>query len=209
VLIMSKPTATWEVTAKELAKKAIKDRGLLPKLLQGILSKEDRIRYTNFMALMFVCEDHADLLYPQWDHFESLLDSENTHSKYIGSYLIASLTSVDRDDKFDRIFDRYYGLLDDKSMIPSAHVARNSRKIVKAKPELEPKITDRLLRIDETRHKPHHKELIKAEAIAAFDGYFETAKEKQRIVKFVKKQLGSKSPKTRKGAKEFLDRWLG
>jgi hypothetical protein len=205
---MSRPTAKWEVTAKKLAKKAMKDKRVLPKLLQGILSKQDKTRYTSFMALMFVCEEHPDLLYPQWDHFVSLLDRENTHSKYIGSYLVANLIAVDRDDKFDRIFDRYYSLLDDKSVIPAAHIARNSGKIVKAKPELESKITDRLLRIDSTHHKPYHKELIKAEAIAAFDGYFEIAKDKDEIVKFVKKQLGSKSPKTRKGAKEFLDRWL-
>jgi hypothetical protein len=207
-LNMSTPTAKWEVTAKELAKKAIKEKGLLPRLLQGIQSKEDKTRYTSFMALMFICEEHADLLYPHWDHFVSLLDRENTHSKYIGSYLVANLTAVDREGKFEEIFDKYYGLLNDKSIIPAAHVARNSSKIVKAKPELESKITDRLLRIDETRHEPGHKELIKAEAIAAFDRYFETAKDKEKIIDFVKQQMDSKSPKTRKGAKEFLDRWL-
>jgi hypothetical protein len=205
---MSRPTAKWEITAKELAKKAIKDKRLLPRLLQQILSREDKIRYTSFMALMFVCEEHSDLLYPHWDHFVSLLDRENTHSKYIGVYLVANLAAIDRDGKFERIFDKYYGLLDDQSIIPAAHVARNSSKIVKAKPDLESKITDRLLRIDETRHKPSHNELIKADVIAAFDGYFETAKDKDEIVEFVKQQVGSKSPKTRKCAKEFLDRWL-
>jgi hypothetical protein len=163
-LNMSTPTAKWEVTAKELAKKAIKEKGLLPRLLQGIQSKEDKTRYTSFMALMFICEEHADLLYPHWDHFVSLLDRENTHSRYIGSYLVANLTAVDREGKFEEIFDKYYGLLNDKSIIPAAHVA--------------------------------------------FDRYFETAKDKEKIVEFVKQQMDSRSPKTRKGAKEFLDRWL-
>jgi hypothetical protein len=205
---MSTRTAKWKVTAKELAKKTIKQKELLPRLLQGIQSKEDETRYTSFMALMFICEGHADLLYPHWDHFVSLLDNENTHSKYIGSYLVANLATVDKEGKFERIFHKYYGLLDDKSIIPAAHVARTSIKIVKAKPEFEPKITDRLLRIDETHHKPGHKELIKAYAIAAFDGYFETAKHKDKIVEFVRAQIGSESPKTRKCAKQFLDRWL-
>jgi len=207
-LNMSKPTTKWEATAKELAKKAIKEKELLPELLQGILSKEDKTRYTSFKALMFICEQQPDLLYPHWDHFASLLDRENTHSKYIASYLLASLTAVDADGKFEEIFDKYYSLLDDRSIIPAAHVARNSSKIVKSKPELEPKITGRLLRIDETHHKPGHKELIKSEAIVAFNEYFEAATDKEKIAEFVKEQTKSKSPKTRKNAKEFLERWL-
>jgi hypothetical protein len=194
---MSKPTAKWEVTDKEL----------LPELLRGILSKEDKTRYTSFRALMNICEAQPDLLYPYCDHFVDLVDRENTHSKYIGSYLVASLAAVDRDNKFEEIFDKYYSLLDDKSIIPAAHVARNSGKIVRAKPELEPKITGILLNIDATRHEPRHKELIKSEAIVAFNEYFEAAKDKERIIEFAKQQAKSKSPKARKNAKKFLETW--
>jgi hypothetical protein len=204
-LNMSKPTTKWEAAAKELAKKAIKDKELLPELLQGILSKEDKTRYTSFRALMNICEEQPEFLYPHWDHFASLLDRENTHSKYIGCYLLASLAAFDRDNKFDGIFDKYYSLLDDKSIIPAAHVARNSGKIVIAKPELEPRITERLLSIDATRHEPGHKELIKSEAVVAFSEYFEVAKDKEKIIEFVKQQAKSKSPKARNTAKKFLE----
>jgi hypothetical protein len=207
-LEMSRPTVKWEAAAKELAKKAIKDKGLFAELLQRILSKDDRTRYTSFKALMFISVERPELLYPHWKYFANMLDRENTHSKYIAIYLIASLTRVDTESKFEKIFDRYYNLLDDKSVIPSAHVARNSGKIVKAKPELEAKITGKLLSIDGTHHKLSHKELIKGEAIEAFNEYFGEAKDKKKIMEFVKEQLESKSPKTRKNASEFLKRWL-
>jgi len=206
-LNMSKPTVKWEIRARKLAKKAIKDKGLLPELLQGILSNEDKTRYTSFRALMNICEEQPDLLYPHWDQFVDLLDRENTHSKYIGCYLLASLAAVDRDNKFEEVFDKYYSLLDDKSVIPAAHVARNSGKIVIAKPELEPRITERLLSIDATRHEPGHKELIKSEAIVAFNEYFAVAKDKKKIIEFVKQQAKSKSPKARRTAKKFLETW--
>jgi hypothetical protein len=193
--------------AKKLVRKAIKDKELLPELLREILSKEDKTRYTSFRALMNICQEQPDLLYPHWDHFVELLDREDIHSKYIGSYLVGSLTAVDTDKKFEEIFDKYYTLLDDKSIIPAAHVARNSGKIVRAKPQLEPKITERLLNIDATRHEPGHKELIKSEAIVAFNEYFELAKYKERIVGFVKQQTKSQSPKARKNAKKFLETW--
>jgi len=204
---MSKPTARWEINAKALAKKAIKEKQELDELLQGILSKEDKTRYTSFRALMFIAEEHPELLYAHWDYFATLIDKENTHSKYIGIYLLAVLTVVDKDNKFEQIFGRYYGLLNDKSIIPSAHVARNSGRIAKAKPKLEPKITDSLVNIDRTHHKPGHRELIKSHAIEAFNEYFEQATDKTKILEFVNRQLESKSPKTKKKAKEFLKKW--
>jgi hypothetical protein len=204
---MSKPTTKWEATAKELAKKAIEDKELLLELLQRILSKEDKTRYTSFRALMNICEEQPDLLYPHWNRFVDLISRENTHFKYIGCYLLASLAAVDKDNKFEDMFDKYYSLLDDKSVIPAAHVARNSGKIVTAKPELEPRITERLLSIDATRHTPAHKELIKSEAIVAFTEYFEAAEDKKKIIEFVKQQGKSRSPKARRNAKTFLETW--
>jgi len=121
--------------------------------------------------------------------------------------LIANLTRIDTDNKFEGIFDEYYSLLDDKSMIPAAWVADYSGKIARAKPELQTRITDKLLSIDETHHHPERRDLIKAGAIESFDEYYEEAVDKKKILEFVKKQLECKSPKTRKIAKEFLEKW--
>jgi hypothetical protein len=51
--------------------------------------------------------------------------------------------------------------------------------------------------------------LIKSYAIEAFDEYFETAEDedKKMILEFVRGQVASSSPKTRKKAKEFLKKW--
>ena len=89
-------------------------------------------------------------------------------------------------------------------MIPAAYTAGNSGKVVKAKPELETKITTRLLNIDDTHHEPERSDLIKGYAIEAFSEHFEKAKDKDKIIEFVKQQLNSKSPKTRNIAEKFL-----
>jgi len=49
--------------------------------------------------------------------------------------------------------------------------------------------------------------MLRAYAIEAFNKYFEEASDKKRILDFVKAQLESKSPKTRKVAKEFFKKW--
>ncbi len=199
--------AEWEAAARGLAKKASKNEKLLNQLLEGILSKDDKTRYTSFKALMHIADNHPELLYPYWGNFARLIDSENAYSRYMACYLVASLAFVDRDDRFEKLFDKYYGMLNDKSVVPAAHAAANSGKIAQAKPGLEPKITEKLLSIDATRHKPHHKELIKSYAIEAFGEYFGQAHERQTILDFVRKQVDSESPRTRKKAKEFLMKW--
>ena len=41
----------------------------------------------------------------------------------------------------------------------------------------------------------------------AFAEYFEDAEEKGQILEFVSRQLESDSPRTRKEARKFLERW--
>ena len=53
-----------------------------------------------------------------------------------------------------------------------------------------------------------HRDLVKANAIQAFDTYFEESIEKERIMEFVKAQRDCESPKTRKMANEFLKKWI-
>ena len=194
------------INVKKVAKKALEDNATLSGLLEGVLSKREIIRFNCFKVL-FISEEHPKKLYPDWDFFAELLTSDNTYLKYIAIHIITNLTEVDTKGKFEKIFDKFYALLDDKSIIPAAHVAGNSTKIVAGKPRLQTKITNRLLGIDKTRHHPERRDLIKGYASEAFSEYFEGAKNKRKILEFVETQTKSKSPRTRKKAQEFLRKW--
>ncbi|NLI99172.1 hypothetical protein GX441_11010 [bacterium] len=189
---------------KKLAQKALYDNRFVDELLEGILSKKDVIRSNSFNTLMMLSEMDAERLYHKWNLFSELLDSENTYHKYIAVYLIVNLLSADKDKRFDEIFPRFYALLED-SIVVAGHVAALSARIIHARPELEPRITEKLLDIDKTSQK--HKYLLKAGAIDSFDSYFEGAKDKEGILRFVRQALAGDSPKTRKKAKEFLKKW--
>jgi hypothetical protein len=193
------------VTPEAAAKVALTDDEILKELLNGVLSNKDAVRYGSFKALNVLSETHPARLYSKWNFFADMLCNANTPQKYIVIYIIANLTKADPQNKFEKIFDAYYGLLGDKSVIPPAHVALNSGKIALAKPHLQAEITNRLLDIDNVVQR--HKDLVKASAIEAFDAYFEQSKDQQRISEFVKAQLNCESPKTRKMAKAFLKKW--
>ena len=192
------------VNVENMAKKALKDDNLLFELVENLKSREETIRYNSFKVLLHITEVKPEVLYSSWDFLEDMLESKNTYWRSSAARLIANLTIADKKNRFEKIFDKYYDLLND-SVILAAGITANSGRIAKAKPKLQSKITDKLLNIDKTNQK--HKDLVKAGAIESFDEYFEEAKNKGKIIEFVKKQLYCESPKTRKKAEDFLKKW--
>jgi hypothetical protein len=189
------------------AAKAIGNSRLLAELLEGLKSKDETFRYNCHKVLMNITDTHPELIYPSWDFFTEHLKSDNSYHKMSATHLISNLVKVDIGNRFAEIFDLFYGLLDDKSMVVAYYVAQNSTKIIKAKPELENRIIERLLAIDETHHPPGRKELIKTGIIEAFDELFEDSGIRPEIVDFVRAQTDSESRKTAKTAKSFLEKW--
>jgi hypothetical protein len=189
-----------------IAKKALKDDKLLVELLDNLGSKKENIRYNSHKVLSQISEEQPKLLYGHWDNFVKFLDSDNTYHKLSAIILLANLTKVDRENKFEKIFNKFYCLLDDKSFITAAYVSGASGKIALAKPTLQTKITNRLLSIDKTHHEQERQDLVKAYIIEAFEEYYDQTRGKKKILEFVEKQINCASPKTRKTAKEFLKR---
>lgn len=187
-----------------ITKKALKDKKILSELFQGIQSKKETIRYNSFKVLMRISEEHPEVLYPKWDFFVEMLDSDNSYWRLSAVRLIANLTKADIKNKFEKLFDKYYNLLND-SVIVAIYLAGDSGKIARAKPKLQARITARLLNIDKTQQK--HKDLVKGSAIEAFSEYFEEIKNKKKIIDFAKSLLKGESPKTRKIAQELLAKW--
>lgn len=198
---------------KSMAEKALRSEDVLLELLAGLKSKvntkseDETIRYNCFKVLLLISKTRSQALYPKWDYIVELLDSNNSYHKMSAIHLIANLTKADAENKFEKIFDKYYRLLDDKSIIVAIYAAGSSGQIARAKPKLETQITNKLLNIDRTHHLAGRKELIKAGAIEAFGEYFEKATHKEKIIEFVREQQKSNSPKTKKLAKEFLKKW--
>lgn len=188
-----------------LAREALDNGDLFSELKEGVLSKNNNIRQNSFQALQFMAEEDPEFLYPEWDLFQEMLHSSNNFHKYIAIYILASLTSVDKDKRFEEIFDDYYGILAGDKAMTASHVALNSSVIAHNKPELRSRIVDTLMRIDEI-HQGKQKELIKAYAIEALGKIYPEVEDKELIENFIKSQVDSKSPKTRNMAQCFLER---
>jgi len=150
-----------EVDVKNHLRNVIKGEKLLTDFLEGILSKKNEIRYESYKILLHISEVYPKVLYPKWEFLAVLLDSSNHYHRFIAINLLANLTSVDIKNEFDAIFDRFFSNIDcDKTMV-AGHAVLNSVKISREKPNLQKKITYKLLNIDKM-HCGKHNDLMKA-----------------------------------------------
>lgn len=203
--------ATKTMTKDSLLKKVQQNPTLIPEILQGISSPKPAIRYGCGKILMDLSEKHPEHLYDHMEFFIKLLDSKYRILTWNAMAIIANLTKVDRENKFDNIFDTYYGFLDDEYMVTVANVVGNSGKIALAKPYLIPRIVDKLLMVDTIRTTEHLskecKQVIAEHAIKAFDMFYPQIEQKSQVIVFVQKHLNSPRKTLRSEAERFLKKW--
>jgi hypothetical protein len=160
---------------------------------------------------MDLSEEHPEKLYLHMDSFINLLDSKYRILTWNAMAIIANLAKVDADKKFDAIFDKYYSFLDDAYMVTVANVVGNSAKIALAKPYLNQKITNELLKVENISTTPHLteecKRVIAEQAIKSFALFFSDIEQKEKVISFVAKHRNSPRKTLRKAAEEFLTKF--
>jgi hypothetical protein len=205
--------ANKTLTKEELRQKVIQDFDLLLVLLKGVSSPKATVRYGCAKVLMDLSEEYPEKLYLHMDAFIELLDSKYRILTWNAMAIIANLAKVDTDQKFDAIFDKYYGFLNNEYMVTVANVVGNSGKIALAKPHLLHKITAELLKVENISLTPHLteecKRVIAEKAIGTFDLFFDKIeeKEKKKVLSFVERQRDSSRRTLRTKAADFLKKW--
>ena len=198
------------ISKEELFQKVELDFSLLPIVVKGVSSSKAAIRYGCAKVLVDLSKEHPEQLYPYLDFFIELLDSKYRILTWNAMTIIANLTRVDKDGKFDAIFDKYFGFLNDEYMVTVANVVGHSGKIALAKPCLIQKITDELLKVESISTTPHLteecKRVIAEKTIKSFSLFFEKIHGKEKVLSFVRRQLDSPRRTLRKEAENFLSR---
>jgi hypothetical protein len=173
------------------------------------------VRYGCAKVLMDLSARYPEKLYPYMDKFASLLDSKYRILVWNAMAIIANLSTVDADKKFDALFGKYFGYLADPYMVTVANVVGNSGKIALAKPYLAPKIARELLKVEQISTTPHLteecKRVIAEKTVESFNLFFDTLgnEDKAAVISFVKRQVDSPRITLKRAAEAFLDKWTG
>lgn len=199
------------ITKEELLKNVKLNSDLIPLLLRGISSSKAAVRYGCAKVLMDLSDEAPEKLYSYFDFFIKLLDSRYRILTWNALAIIANLTRVDVQKKFDVIFSKYYSFLNNDYMVTVANVVGNSATIATAKPYLIPKITDELLKVQNISISPHLtqecKRVIAQQTIKSFNIFFDRVENKEKVLAFVRACLGSPRKKLRTAAETFIEKW--
>ncbi len=205
--------ASKSISKIDLYDAVVDNFSLLPQVIKGVSSSKAIIRYGCGKALIDLSENYPKELYDYMDEFVSLLDSKYRILVWNALAVIANLCVVDKDKKFDAIFNKYYSFLNNEYLVTVVNTVGNSGKIALAKPYLIPQIANEILKVEDISTTPHLtdecKRVIAEAAIRSFNMFFSQMgdKEKAKVFSFVKRHANSSRIKLKLEAEEFLKRW--
>ena len=134
------------IRKEELFQRVKQNFDLLTMIFNGVSSSKATIRYSCSKVLMDLSEESPEKLYPHIDFFIDLLESKYRILTWNAMAIIANLTKVDTQGKFEEIFDTYYSFLNDVYMVTVVNIVKHSGKIALTKPHLISKITKELIK---------------------------------------------------------------
>ncbi len=198
-----------DLNIDEFAKRAINDSELRDKIVNLMLNHQHiMVYYNSYNTISRAIQIRPELFYPYWDDFSTLLNHHNSYHRDFALVLLANLTRVDKENKFSRLSGDYFNHLNDEKFMTAHKCIQNTAKILESKYELTGDIIDILLDVDNRCDFPlKQKALLKSGVIELFINFYGQIKDKERVNEFVKDELGSISPKTRKMAKKFMEKY--
>lgn len=198
------------IEIEELVNEVVYKPELVPVLIDIIETEKSSIKFTCEKILRLASERNPEAIYPYFRFYANLLDSDNTFLKCGAILTIANLVSVDTQNKFEKIFEKYYSIISDTSMICAANVIGCSVKIAFSKPKLVGRIVKEILKVEKAKYKSKGvlsrecRNVACGQAIKSFEELYNKIENKKPVVDFIMRQLKSTREPVKKNAKKFL-----
>lgn len=215
---MNEPNLVSELRKKgadleKITGSAIDNPDLISELVDILKTEKGAIKYGCEKVIRLVSERKPVLIYPYFDFIEEMLDSDNSFLKWGAILTIANLACVDSENRFEKIFEKYYTPIQGPALVTAANIIGGSVKIVLAKPGLSEKIVMEILKVEKGQYinkgelSPECKNIACGAAIDAFNQMYEDIHVRKPVFVFVKKQLKNSRAKVKSKAEKFLKRY--
>lgn len=198
---------------EEIAEYAMKNPACIAELIEGLKAPGGTLRYGCDKVLRRISEEQPGLLYPYFDDYVALLDSENSFIKWGAIITLGNLVVADSEQRFNRIFRRYYAPIKGPVLVTAANIIGASATIVLSRPDLAAKITREILKVEKAQYErkgklsPECRNVACGQAIDTLDRIFDLIQDPVPVVRFVRRQLKSTRPAVVKKAEKFLKKY--
>jgi hypothetical protein len=193
-----------------LVERVIKRPKEIAELIEALKVEKRAVKFSYEKVLRLASERRPELIYPYFDVFVDLLDSDNSFLKWGAILTIGNIAAVDDRKKFEIIFKKYYSPISGPTMVTAANIIGSSSKIALARPELTRRITSEILKVEKAEFEMHGepspecRNVAIGHAIDSFDEFFEQIDNKKDVIAFVKRQLKNPRKQVAKKAERFV-----
>ena len=215
VFLFSEEDLILEISDKnfnqeKFVERIIDDSKIRDKIVQLMLNhRKIMVYHHSYSVISQASQMRPELFYQYWEDFAALLDHPNSYHRDFALILLANLTPADKENKFLNLFNDYFSHINDEKFMTARKCVESTGKIMESKVELTGDITDILLDVDKRCDFPlKQKALLKSDIIQLFYKFYGQINDKKRVNEFVKDELNSISPKTRKVAKKYMETYF-
>lgn len=212
VFLFSEEDLILEISDKnfnqeKFVERIIDDSKIRDEIVQLMLNhRKIMVYHHSYSIISQASQMRSELFYQYWDDFSLLLDHPNSYHRDFGLVLLANLTPADKENRFRDVFTDYYSHINDEKFMTARKCVQNTAKILESRVELTEDIIDILLDVDNRCDFPLKQiALLKSDIIELFYKFYGQINDKKRVNEFVKEELNSVSPKTRKFAKKYME----
>lgn len=166
------------------------------------------VYYHCYYVIDKASQERPELFYSYWGDIAELLHHTNSYHRDFALEIIGNLTRVDQENRFAEIKDEYFSIVNDEKFMTGNCCVKNLLKIYRHKPEQREQIVKILLDIDNRcKYSDKQKGVLKADILDIFDEIYGNEVEQIRINEFIRTEVNSISPKTRKKARELVKKY--
>jgi len=192
----------------EFVQLAIEDQNTRNEIVRQMLTNPAiMVYYHCYEVVDKASQKRPEMFYPYWDEIAELLHHKNSYHRDFALEIIGNLTRVDQENRFAAIEEDYFSIIHDEKFMTGNYCVRNLLKIYRHKADQRDRIIATLLDIDNRcDYTQKQKAILKADVLVIFDEVYNEAPEREEIAAFIKAEVHSISPKTRKKAKELMNK---
>jgi hypothetical protein len=203
-----------EISAKDVdvdrfVQLAIGEDHIRDEIIRQLVTHPDiMVYYHCYYVVSKASQQRPELFYQYWPEIASLLRHKNSYHRNFALAIIANLTQVDQENLFSEISHDYCEHINDEKFTTGQYCVRNSSKIIRNKPELRDQIVALLLDVDnQCDYAEKQKELLKCDVLEVLDEVYAESGDKMDLNEFIEACIDSISPKTRRKAKELVEKY--
>ena len=173
--------------------------------LNNLLSDNPKVKYGSAKKAIAISKENPSVVYPSFDFFVKLLDSENQIIKWTAIQIIGYLSRVDKKKKVDELLPRLIDFLNCGKMITANNTILSLSEIALYKPEYQDKIINELLKVENYNYETVEcGNIALGKVILALGKFKDQIKNKKEVFDFLERQTRNTRNATKKKARELL-----